>query len=436
MADEPRGVPPAGNRAVMAAPTDGAIATLNAGSKVAVSARMQAVSTLASTEWQADAHSENSLVRALRADPSDSVRAHIAMVFSVAKYVTPKAHNALQNCVVGSDRDGFAGERSTTVKWHAGQALQKHLTSADPPEIIARQRETAVAKATRPASPPIVQARHDHSEESSPPEKTATGPFTKLTSALPSFGKSTPTDASSCGCAGAEPAMKDAKASSAKSLVNWITSIGKRPQTAPTETIIIVDEKMAAKQAITVVKNPPATRLQAVAAPTSALKQPTTIVVVEEKAPTKVVAPVAKNPPATRLQSVPNAMKQPATIVIVEEKATTKETVPIAKNPPTASRLQPVVAPASAPKATTIPTVVTEKTAAAPVSEKTTTTSVMPSENGPTLKERRVELRDMGLKDGTMQSFTQQVGAPPPTAGSAPQAESTGLFRRLFGSSK
>jgi len=126
---------------------------------------------------------------------------------------------------------------------------------------------------------------------------------------------------------------------------------------------------------------------------------------------------VKRTPP--ELPVVPVAVSAPITL-----------SIPTAKAPPT-SALQPVSTPANLPPATTIPSVAdrafpSEKAVSQPL-------VLTPQDNNVSLKERRSDLRQMGLQDPTLKMFTSEIGAGPPAPAAVPQSESPGVLRRLFG---
>jgi hypothetical protein len=356
-ADEPRVLTSAQlapNRMSAVSP-EWAVETLRNNSTSATGARMQAVGILATADWQADSRCEDALVRALRSDPCDSVRVHVASVFTNAKFLTPKAHDALQNSVVGSLRDGFPGERCAAVKWQSGQALQRHPTSADPSEITSRQLETARSTGTLAITGTAASGQQGGSEESSPPERPSGIVQAGVIIPSASLGRPLPTDVpiATCNCATTDGPVQETKVTNLKSLIKWLTPARK---TQPQTTIIVV-----------------------------------------------------------------NSTSAPATVPIAQSVATVQP----------AGRLHPVASTSGSSPTTAIPVALDR---GLPASEKAAPQPLVitPQDNAVTLKERRSDLRQMGLQDPTMKMFTEQVGANPPPATS----ESSGLFRRLFGASK
>jgi hypothetical protein len=55
-----------------------------------------------------------------------------------------------------------------------------------------------------------------------------------------------------------------------------------------------------------------------------------------------------------------------------------------------------------------------------------------PQDSNVSLKERRSELRQMGLQDPTLRMFTSDVGAGPPIPPPAQPSETSNILRRLF----
>lgn len=104
------------------------------------------------------------------------------------------------------------------------------------------------------------------------------------------------------------------------------------------------------------------------------------------------------------------------------------KTLPDAPLPPIPSplrdsALKPVSVPESLPSARTIPTT-TDRTPPATTPELKAPAALPPLDSTVTLRQRRNELRDLGLQDSTLKLFTEQVGAPPPN-----MAKSSSWFR-------
>jgi len=163
-----REAPSSSHTAIVTAPRNAA-KLIRAGEKVASTARMQAVNLFGATAWQSDQDAEGILIYALRADPSESVRAQAGAVFAKSAYLTPKTLDALQCCAIGSGRDGFPAERALAVKWQAKEALKKHPASGNPRQIAALQQTKTVFKGVRLEGPAGGIVRGG-AEESSPPE--------------------------------------------------------------------------------------------------------------------------------------------------------------------------------------------------------------------------------------------------------------------------
>ncbi len=77
------------------------------------------------------------------------------------------------------------------------------------------------------------------------------------------------------------------------------------------------------------------------------------------------------------------------------------------------TRIEPVSAPLKLPPVKELPTIA-DRQPPATAPQALTPMAVPESEKNMTLRERRNELRDMGLRDSTLRLFTEQVGAPPP----------------------
>jgi hypothetical protein len=163
-----REAPSPSHTAIVTTPQNAA-KLIRAGEKVPSTARMQAVILLGATAWQSDQEAEGILIYALRADPSESVRAQAGAVFAKSAYLAPKSFEALQCCAVGSGRDGFPGERALAVKWQANEALKKHSTSGNPQQIAILQQAKTNFKGVRLEGPAGGIVRGG-AEESSPPE--------------------------------------------------------------------------------------------------------------------------------------------------------------------------------------------------------------------------------------------------------------------------
>jgi len=329
------------NRAVTAITPQWASKTIRSGESTSSIARMQAVGVLGSLVWQTNAEIEGVLVFALRSDPSESVRAQVAAVFAKSKYVTPKVHDALQCCAVGSIRDGFAGERATAVKWQASEALKKHPTSGDPRQIASLQQQSAGALGSIGLGGPAGGIVRDNAEESSPPE---------------------------------------------------------------TLPLIPEPQPSAPKMAIARAVNP-------VAATPAASKVSLSVAV-----------------PASSLIAPPPPMPAAA-------KSTSKlpEDLPV-KVPVRDSAIKTVSIPESPYPARPIPTTV-DRT---PATDARATLELPPLDATITLRQRRAELRDLGLQNPSIKLFTEQVSSPPPKTapsswfGSSSSAQSSGFLGNMF----
>lgn len=153
--------------------TQTALRTLNAGERTSTASRMHAIDALATSIWQADPELEHGLIAALRADPSENVRAHAASCFAKSRFVTPRAFDALQCAAIGSNRDGFPGERDLAVKLQANEALKKHPTSADPRSVAKLRQQSGHRPGVWLSAPPGALDRGG-AEESSPPASLPT----------------------------------------------------------------------------------------------------------------------------------------------------------------------------------------------------------------------------------------------------------------------